>query len=147
MGVSIINRLVPMGLGSVFVSSIQLVSPTWWGFQYLQNSSKILFCISLEEPSLRNLPWGCTIVSILFISSLSIPLSFLISNCLNLLLELSGGLGGWKKPVSCNQEMGDIEGFCAQQPHRVLLGFLTSQYIYQMLSYLFFLILKSSFQA
>ena len=131
----------------VLVGSIQLVSPTWWGFQYLQDSWKILFCISVEEPYLRNLAWGCTIVSRLFISSLSIPRPSLISNCLNLLLEHSGGLGDWKKPVSSNPEMGDIEGFCAQEPHRVLLGFLTSQYIYQMLSYLSFPILKSSFQA
>ena len=131
----------------VLVGSIQLVSSTQWGFQYLQNSSKILFCISLEEPSLRSLPWGCTIVSKLFISSLSIPLPSLISNSLNLLLELSRGLGGWKKPVCCHQEMRDIEDFCAQELHRVLLGFLTSQYIYQILSYLSFPIIKSSFQA
>ena len=30
------------------------------------------------------------------------------------------------KPISCNQEMGDTERFCAQEPHRVLLGFKRS---------------------
>ena len=31
------------------------------------------------------------------------------------------------KPISCNQEMGDTDiGFCAQEPHRVLLGIILS---------------------
>ena len=35
----------------MLMDSILLTSPTWWGFQYLQNSSKILLGISLEgEP-------------------------------------------------------------------------------------------------
>ena len=34
--------------GSVFVGSILLTSPTWWGVLYLQNSSKILLCVALE---------------------------------------------------------------------------------------------------
>ena len=35
----------------MLVGSIQLTSPTWWGFQYQQNSSKILLRVPLEgEP-------------------------------------------------------------------------------------------------
>ena len=33
---------------SVPVGGTQLTSPTWWGFQYLQNSSKVEFCVSFE---------------------------------------------------------------------------------------------------
>ena len=33
----------------MLVPSIELTSSTWWGFQYLQNSSKILLCASFEE--------------------------------------------------------------------------------------------------
>ena len=37
----------------VLMDSISLTFPTWWGFQYLQNSSKILLGISLEgEPGM-----------------------------------------------------------------------------------------------
>ena len=35
----------------VLVGSMKLTSPTWWEFQYLQDSSKILFCVSLEAES------------------------------------------------------------------------------------------------
>ena len=31
------------------VGSIPLIFPTWWGFQYPQDSSKVLLCVSLEE--------------------------------------------------------------------------------------------------
>ena len=32
----------------VLMGSIQLTSPTWWGFQYLQNSSKDMTILSIE---------------------------------------------------------------------------------------------------
>ena len=61
---------------------IPLISPTWPEFQFLQNSSKILLCVSLEgEPGL------CPKVPLLFLhcSSLSLqPLPSLVSICLNL---------------------------------------------------------------
>ena len=31
------------------------------------------------------------------------------------------------KPISCHQEMGTKKGFCAQEPHRVLLGISITQ--------------------
>ena len=30
------------------------------------------------------------------------------------------------KPISCNQEIGDTERLCAQEPHRVLLNISSS---------------------
>ena len=30
------------------------------------------------------------------------------------------------KPISCNQEIGDTERLCAQEPHRVLLSISSS---------------------
>ena len=52
----------------------------------------------------RTLPQGCTIISWLSPFVSTTPPS-LISNCLNLRLELRD----WIKPISCNQEMGDTE--------------------------------------
>ena len=46
--------------------------------------------------------------------------SLIVCTCL---LERREGPGGWMKPISCSQEMGDPERLCAQEPHRVLLGF------------------------
>ena len=33
------------------MGNISLISPTWQEFQYLQNSSKVLLCVSLVEES------------------------------------------------------------------------------------------------
>ena len=54
----------------VLVGSIQLTSPTWWGIQALQNSSKILLCVSLEGE-----PEPCPKAALLFLdySSLVSP--------------------------------------------------------------------------
>ena len=40
----------------VYMGSLQLTSSTWWGFQYLQNSSKILLFISVEREGTRTRP-------------------------------------------------------------------------------------------
>ena len=80
---------------------------------YLQNSSKILFYTSLDgEPG----PWSKAVL---------LPL-----NCFSLvsasppfpnrqLLELRKG--GWMKP-----KWGTQKGFCAQQPHKILLSITLS---------------------
>ena len=87
--------------GVYALMGIPLISPTWQEFQYLQNSSKILFYTSLDgEPG----PWSKAVL---------LPL-----NCFSLvsasppfpnrqLLELRKG--GWMKPIFCNQETGDTE--------------------------------------
>ena len=95
------------------MGNIPLISPTWQEFQYLQNSSKILFYTSLDgEPG----PWSKAVL---------LPL-----NCFSLvsasppfpnrqLLELRKG--GWMKP-----KWGTQKGFCAQQPHKILLSITLS---------------------
>ena len=90
MGVSIINLLVSTGPGSSsYGQYIQLTSPTLWGFQSLQKSSKILLSISLEGE-----PGHCPKASLLFLLTVSPltlhPLPSLISNCLNLLFGIQG---------------------------------------------------------
>ena len=50
------------------------------------------------------------------------PLPSLISNCLNPLQELREGPGGWMKPTSYHQEIGDTERLLCPEPHRVLLS-------------------------
>ena len=50
LGVNIINLLVPVSLGSTCLWANY--SSTWWGFQHLQNSSRIwlrVLSIALEE--------------------------------------------------------------------------------------------------
>ena len=57
----------------------QITSFTWWGFQYLPNTSKILLCTSLEGSSG---PWRKA--ALLFLDCFPLfthPLCFLISNC------------------------------------------------------------------
>ena len=83
------------------MGNISLISPTWQEFQYLQNSSKVLFYMSLYREPGR---WSKAVL---------LPL-----NCFSLvwasppfpnqqLLELRKG--GWMKPIFCNQGTGDTE--------------------------------------
>ena len=90
------------------VGSMPLTSPTWWEFQYLHNSSQTVLCASLEV-----VPGPCPKASLLFLYAVS-PLSghlllSLISSSLNLPLDCGEGHGGWMKPISYNQELGDTE--------------------------------------
>ena len=51
-------------------------------------------------------------------------LPFLISNCLNLPVGTQGRSGWLNKAYFLQARKGEIqEDFCAQEPHRVLLGF------------------------
>ena len=45
MGFSIISILVPTGLGSPCLWAVDRTYLTWWGFQYLLNSSVIVMYI------------------------------------------------------------------------------------------------------
>ena len=67
----------------VLVGSTQLTSPTWWGLQCLQNSSKVLLCVSLEGE-----PGPCPKAALLFLLTAPPlspgPLPSRISICLNL---------------------------------------------------------------
>ena len=90
--------------GLVPVGSTQLTPPTWWGFQYLWNSSNI-FCICLERVD-QDLPKAALLFLLTIIPLLPHPLPSIISIHLNLFLGTQEGLGGWMKPISYNQERG-----------------------------------------
>ena len=102
----------------------QLPSLTWWEFEYLQNSSEILLCVSLEwkpGPVPRLHYWFLTA------SPLSLHrFPFLISNCLNLPV---GTQGRSRKLSEESENWGTQEGFCAQEPHNSLLGVTLSNSI------------------
>ena len=94
----------------VFVGSIPLTSPTCWGFQHLQNSSKTLLCICLEGE-----PGPCPKAALLFLLT-GPPLSghtlpSLICNCLIPSLGTQGRSWRLNEAYSCNQEMGGTERF------------------------------------
>ena len=96
------------------VGSTQLTSPTWWVFQYPENSSKVLSCISLEGESE---PWPQAALLLLVCSSLicfpSFPQLAPVWTC----LELREGPGGWMNSISYIQEMGDTERLlCPRAP-------------------------------
>ena len=94
------------------VGSTQLTSPTWWVFQYPENSSKVLSCISLEGESE---PWPQAALLLLVCSSLicfpSFPQLAPVWTC----LELREGPGGWVK-VSCNQRNWGDTGLVPRSP-------------------------------
>ena len=95
--------------GPVLVGSTQLTAPTWRGFQYLQNSSKIIF-LCVPWGGSRTLPAKARYCSLAAPSlSLHVPLLFSISHCLNLPTGARESHGGWMKPIFNNQEIGDTE--------------------------------------
>ena len=57
----------------------------------------------------RTLPQGCAIVSWLFLLCFCIPSLPWLATVWKCPLELREGLGGWMKPISCNQRMRDTE--------------------------------------
>ena len=83
------NFLIPKSGVSVLVGSIVLTS-FWWGFQYLQNSSKVLLCVSHKgEPGLC--PNDALLLFFLTAPPLSMhPLTSLLNNS----LKLPGGTQG-----------------------------------------------------
>ena len=102
------------------VGSRQLTSPIWWGFQCLQNRSKILLWVSLEgEPG----PFPKGAVSWLLLLCLDIPslpsLTMFEPACWSSgkVMEAEWSLFPAKK------KRGTQKDFCALEPHWVLLGF------------------------
>ena len=79
--------------------------------QQLKNS---VVCVPWWET--RTLPQGCTSVSWLFFPGFCIPSLPWLATLWTCLLELREVCGSWMKAISCNHK-----GFCAQEPHRVLL--------------------------
>ena len=57
----------------------------------------------------RTLPQRCATVSWLLLLCLPVPSLPWLTTVWTCPLELREGHGGWMKPISCNQEMGDTE--------------------------------------
>lgn len=83
------------------------------------NFSKMSLCASLDgnQDSTPRLP-SCFFW--LFFLCVHIPSLLWLACVWSCSLELMEGPGGWRKPIFCNQEKQ--KGFCAREPHRVLLG-------------------------
>ena len=64
--VNVTNFLVPAGLGYGLVSSVQLISSTWWGLPSLQNSSRDLAQNIIHTPwGGTKSPWLCSMAKVL----------------------------------------------------------------------------------
>ena len=100
MGLSIINFLVPMGLGSTCLWAAYFSHLE--GVQYLQTAQR--YCCVYPSMGNQDLAPGLHYYfSQLSVSGVLHPLPYLISNCVNLLF------GSWMKPISCNEKMEDPE--------------------------------------
>ena len=74
----------------------------------------------------QDVPQGCTIVSRLPLPCLCIPSLPWLATVWICPLELREGHGGWSL-FPTNKKWGTRTGFHAQEPHRVLLGFIPSR--------------------
>ena len=112
----------------VLVGNMPFISPIHWEFQYLQDSPKVFLGVSLErEPG----PFPkAALLCLLTVPPLSVhPLTYLIDICLNLSHWNSGKImeAEWSLfPVI--KKWGAEKGFCAWEPHRVLLGISSVQF-------------------
>ena len=98
-------RRCPCGLHTIV--NCWLLPPE--DLQYLQKSSKLLWCVSLSGE-----PGACPKATLLFLltdcfSLVSYPLPSLINNYLNLSFRTQGSLGGWRKPIFCHQRNGGTQ--------------------------------------
>ena len=96
-------------------------SPKWRGFQYLQNRSKILLCVSLDVES-----GLCSKAALDCFSLVSHPLPSLVKSLFNPSIrtqEMS-----WKLNEGCFLQSKKWESSrpCTQEPHRALHGIRTS---------------------
>ena len=109
-------RRCPCGLHTIV--NCWLLPPE--DLQYLQKSSKLLWCVSLSGE-----PGACPKATLLFLltdcfSLVSYPLPSLINNYLNLSFRTQGSLGGWRKPIFCHQRNGGTQN--GLEAPRALLG-------------------------
>ena len=86
--------------GSSWVAyNLSLTSPTWRGFQFQKNSSKIFLCVSIDG-EIRSCPKAALDCFSLVSYPPSLPYLTTAWICP---LETREGHGGWMKAVSCNQ--------------------------------------------
>ena len=100
----------------------QLTSSIWWGFSSAEELKDIVMCVPWGGT--RTLPQGCTIVSWLFLPCFCMPSLPWLATVWTCPLELREGHGGWSLFLT-NKKWGTQKDFCAQEPHKVLLGFKT----------------------
>ena len=100
LGVSPINFLIPTSLGSVYLfgGSILLTFPTWAAKQL-----KSHLCILWEGTRILSLRLQYCLLTTPPLSLHPPPAP------INNRLEPREGCGGWMKPISCKQEIGDTE--------------------------------------
>ena len=111
VGGEVSGRKVPT---AGLVGSILLISPTWWGFQYLPNNSKIFLCVSLDgesEPCPK-----AALLSLLTAPYLYIPSFPWLATVWTCSFELMEDHRGSMMLISCNQEMGVIESCLVSVP-------------------------------
>ena len=112
-----------------------------WGVPaFKQHAVKFFFLVevSISAEQLKDfftyIPWGgtktlnqgCTIVSKTPPPLSPYSFSCLIGNCLNLTF---GTQGRSRRLFPANKKWGTQKGFCAQEPHMILLGFSTNSYM------------------
>ena len=107
----------------VLVGSMQLTSPTWWGFQNLQNNSRILLSVPLKEDP-RPYPRKATLLFLGCCCFVSASPPFPNQQ----LFEPACWNSGKVLEAECSRfpvikERETQKGFCAQEPHWVLFGF------------------------
>ena len=89
--------------GSSWVAyNLSLTSPTWRGFQFQKNSSKIFLCVSIDGEI-----GSCPKAALDCFSLVSYPPSLpYLTTAWICPLETREGHGGWMKAVSCNGKNG-----------------------------------------
>ena len=81
------------------------------------------YCYVYPWGGTRTMPQGCTTVSWLLLPCLCIPSLPWLATVLICPLKLREGHEGWSL-FPTNKKWGTWKGFCAQEPHSVLLGFI-----------------------
>ena len=104
------------------VLSLRLLSSPWVGALVPAEDLKNIV-MYIPWGGTRTLPQGCISISWLFLCCFCIPSLLWLATVWTCPLELREGHGGWMKPISYKQEMGDTERLCTRESYRVLLGF------------------------
>lgn len=117
---SIIKLLVLTGLGSTCLWATKFTSPTWWGFQCLQNGSKILSYVCFRGSLSQGGTTACLDCSSLVPSLLLFPAIKYLN------LPFGTQVKSWRlndRLFPVIKKWRDIDRFCIQEFQRVLLPF------------------------
>ena len=122
-----------------WASSVFWFQLVWGVAAFKQHTVKffLLVEVSVSAKQLKDIftyiPWGgtktWTKAALLFLnyySFASYSLPYLTGNCLHLTFETQGRS---RRLFLVKKKWGTQKGFCAQEPHRILLGFSTNSYM------------------